>query len=128
MDLGPHFVDRIGRLQHAKRTQLATTYLRFFHGSEPKPHSTCRPNNLGYAKVWYRDGDTYREGISDRRGQMVIPLLSEMLVQDITGNLALIQFERKFLFVPLDQGPYSREDFEEVVGFQYAMPINVAWR
>lgn len=80
------------------------------------------PNNLGYAKVWYRDGDTYREGISDRRGQMVIPLLSEMLVQDITGNLALIQFERKFLFVPLDQGPYSREDFEEVVGFQYAMP------
>lgn len=94
----------------------------------PTPHPSIieygPPNALGYAKISSREGDIYREGIVDPQRRVVVPLLSEMLVEDISGHMALIQFGRKFLFVPLEHGPYTRDDIEEVVGFQYAMPYS----
>ncbi len=38
-----------------------------------------------------------------------------MLVNDIAENRALVQVERKFLFVPLDDGYVSSEDLASVL-------------
>ncbi len=80
------------------------------------------PNDFGYAKISIRDGEDYREGIVDAQGNEVVRPRSSMLVNEITGKLALVQFERKFLFVPVDQGFVSAEDLDRTVGFQYAEP------
>jgi hypothetical protein len=80
------------------------------------------PNDLGFSKINFRRGDDYFEGIVDVQGNEVIQPSSKLLVNDITGNLALVQFERKFLFVPLDNGTLSLEDLASVEGFQYAEP------
>ncbi len=80
------------------------------------------PNEFGYANISIRDGDTYLMGIVDAQGNEVVQPGSSMLVNDITGKLALVQLERKFLFVPLDQGFVSSEDLDSVDGFQYAEP------
>ncbi|MBX3421137.1 MAG: WG repeat-containing protein [Pirellulaceae bacterium] len=79
-------------------------------------------NEYGFAKISTRKGDDYYEGIVDSNGDEVVQLSSRMLVNDITGKLALIQFERKFLFVPLEGGFVSEADLESVNGFQYAEP------
>jgi hypothetical protein len=79
-------------------------------------------NEFGFAKISMRKGDDYYEGIVDANGEAIIPLLSRMLVNDITGKVALVQFERKFLFVPLDVGAISEADLANVNGFQYAEP------
>jgi hypothetical protein len=83
---------------------------------------TDPPNELGYSKIRVRDGDSHQEGIVDSRGQRVVPLLSNLLVNEISGNVALLQVDRKFLFAPLDQGPISAEELATVDGFQYAEP------
>jgi hypothetical protein len=80
------------------------------------------PNELGYSKISIRYGDEYKEGVLDAQQKEVIAPSKEYLVQDITGDMALLQLERKFLFVPLADGPYSDKDFAEVAGFQYATP------
>ncbi len=79
-------------------------------------------SEYGFAKISTRKDDVYYEGIVDANGEAIVPLSSRLLVNDITGKLALIQFERKFLFVPLDGGSYSQDDLENVNGFQYAEP------
>ncbi len=80
------------------------------------------PNELGYCKISIRFGEEYKEGVLDAQQKEVIVPSTEYLVQDITGGRALLQLERKFLFVPLEHGPYSDKDFAEVPGFQYATP------
>ena len=47
-----------------------------------------------------------------------------MLVNDIAGSLALVLFERNFLFVPLDGGTISAKDLESIDGFQSADPYS----
>jgi hypothetical protein len=83
-----------------------------------------KPNELGYAKISIRDGDIYQEGIVDAQGKEVVQPRSHMLVQDITGNLALVGVENKFLFIPLDEGFVSSELIDSVSGFQYAEPYS----
>lgn len=82
------------------------------------------PNELGYCKVSIRKGDEYREGIRGPDGKLVIEPTTQLLVNDISGTLALVQFERKFLFVPLDIGEITKVELEEVNGFQYATPYS----
>jgi hypothetical protein len=80
------------------------------------------PNEFGFSKISIRDEDLYQEGIVDADGKEIIQPRSNMLINDITGKLALVQLERKFLFVPLDDGPIAPEDMDRVKGFQYANP------
>ena len=80
------------------------------------------PNELGFSKMSNRDGDIYQEGIVDAQGNEIIRLRSDLLVNEICSRLALVQLERKFLFVPLDQGSISEDDMDSVNGFQYAEP------
>ncbi len=79
-------------------------------------------NELGFAKITIRERDNYQEGIVDVQGNEVVQPSSSMLVNDITGNLALVQLGGKFLFVPLDQGFVSSVDLDSVNKFQYAEP------
>lgn len=79
-------------------------------------------NEFGFAKITIREGESYQEGIVDAQGNEVVQPGANMLVKDITGNLALVQVERKFLFVPLEDGFVSSEDLASVKGFQYAEP------
>ena len=79
-------------------------------------------NEFGFARITIREGENYQEGIVDAKGNDVVQPGSSMLVNDITGNLALVQFDRKFLFVPLDNGYVSLADLASVEGFQYAEP------
>ncbi len=81
-----------------------------------------QPNDVGFARIRMRDGANHLEGIVDSHRKAIVPPLPNLLVNDITGNMALVQVDRKFLFVPLDEGPFSRDDLESVPGFQYAMP------
>ena len=83
-----------------------------------------KPNESGFAKICIRNGDIYQEGIVDAEGNEVVQPRSRMGVNDITGNLALLLVENKFLFVPLDQGFVSSKDLDEVNGFQYAEPYS----
>ncbi len=89
---------------------------------DPSHVKTESPNEFGYAKISTRKDDVYFEGIVDADGNEIVPLCSRLLVNDITGKLALIQFERKFLFVPLDGGAVTEDDLASVNGFQYAEP------
>ncbi len=82
------------------------------------------PNELGYSKISIRVGDEYKEGVLDAQKKEVIPPSVKYFVEGYTGNMALLQLERKFLFVPLAYGPYSDTDFVEVTGFQYATPYS----
>ncbi len=77
-------------------------------------------NEFGFARITIREGEHSQEGIVDAKGNEVVQPSSSMLVNDITGSLALVQFERKYLFVPLDDGYVSSEDLASVDGFQYA--------
>lgn len=91
--------------------------------SSDSPQVKTEPRNeLGFAKISMRKGEEYFEGIVDANDNQIVPLMSRMLVTDITGNVALVQFERKFLFVPLDGGAVSEDDLASVNGFQYAEP------
>jgi hypothetical protein len=80
-------------------------------------------NEFGYSRISTRIGDSYEEGVVDRQHHEVIQSSKSLLVIDITGKLALVQFERKFLFVPLDRGFVSSYDLGGVIGFQYAEPF-----
>ncbi len=83
-----------------------------------------KPNENGFAKISIRDGDIYQEGIVDANGKEVVQASSKMLVNDITGSLALVRLERKSVFVPLDGGYVSSADLDSIIGFQYAEPYS----
>jgi hypothetical protein len=78
------------------------------------------PNELGFSKISIRDGDIYQEGVVDAVGKVILEPSESYLVMEIQGTKALVQCERKFLFVPLDSGPYAASDLVDVNGFQYA--------
>ncbi|MBU6175329.1 MAG: WG repeat-containing protein [Planctomycetes bacterium] len=80
------------------------------------------PNALGFRRVAVRQDGNYLEGILDKHQRQIVPLLSNLLVHEIEGDLALVQFGTKFLFIPLGDEAVSREELEEVAGFQYATP------
>ena len=81
------------------------------------------PNESGFAKISIRDGDIYQEGIVDANGDEVVQASSKMLVNEITGSLALVRFESKSMFVTLDGGYVSAAHLDSVNGFQYAEPF-----
>lgn len=87
------------------------------------PDTKIEPRNeFGFAKAFYRKDDVYYEGVVDANGDEIVPLSNRLIVNDIAGKLALIQFERKFLFVPLEGGAVTVDDLASVNGFQYAEP------
>ncbi len=108
--------------KNARRSEPLQTSNANMQSFAPSTIRTEPRNERGFAKISTRKDEVYYEGIVDAQGDEVVPLSSRLLVNDITGALALIQFERKFLFVPLDAGSYSEGDFASVVGFQYAQP------
>ena len=80
-------------------------------------------NEQGFAKAARGEGDTYAEGIIDKEGNEVIAPRTDMLVNDITGAVALVQVGREFLFVDLDRGLVDAEQLGTEKGFQYAEPF-----
>jgi hypothetical protein len=81
------------------------------------------PNAEGFAKVAQGNGETYAEGIIDAKGQEIIPPQTSMLVNDITGAMALVQVGREFLFVDLGHGPIDTALLSTEKGYQYAEPF-----
>ena len=93
-------------------------------------------NEFGFAQITIRERDNHQEGIVDAQSNEVVQPSSSMLVNNISGHLALVQLERTFLFVRLDQGFVSTVDLDRLEGFQYAEPyqcglalvsVNDAW-
>ncbi len=80
-------------------------------------------NELGFAKVIVGEGETYAEGIIDVKGNEVIPPRRDMLVNDITDTIALVQVGREWLFVDLGKGPVDTALFATAKGYQYAEPF-----
>jgi WG containing repeat len=93
------------------------------HPWEEKVVKTDEPNEAGFAITRIRDGESYREGIVDKNGAEVLEASEHLLVDDLTGNLAVIRFDRKSLFVTLDEGKVTKADLESVDGFQSANPF-----
>lgn len=81
------------------------------------------PNARGFAKVASGDGETYAEGIIDATGTEIIPPLTSILIDDITGSTALVRNGREHLFVELGNGPVDRNLFATENGYQYAEPF-----
>jgi hypothetical protein len=90
---------------------------------ESKEVKTDEPNEAGFAITRIREGESYREGIVDKNGAEVLEASDHLLVDDLTGNLALIRFDRKTLFVPLGEEKITKADLESVNGFQHAHPF-----
>lgn len=127
----------LGRDLDSKRTEFRRERIRkatkgeeiiqiILEALPPNPPKIAidQPNEKGFAKISIRIGDAYKEGIVDAKGNEVVQASSKMLVDDITGSLALVRFERKSLFVPLDGGYVSSEDLDSVNGFQSAEPYS----
>ncbi len=91
--------------------------------SEPKEVKIDQPNEAGFAIIRVRENGDYKEGVVDANGSEVLQLSSRLLVQDLSGSLALVVTGNKFLFVPLDGGYVSQQDLDSVDGFQYALPF-----
>lgn len=91
--------------------------------SEPKEVKIDQPNEAGFAIIRVRENGDYKEGVVDANGSEVLQLSSRLLVQDLSGSLALVVTGNKFLFVPLDSGYISQQDLDSVNGFQYALPF-----
>ena len=81
------------------------------------------PNARGFAKVASGDGETYAEGIIDETGTEIIPPLTSILIDDITGSTALVRNGREHLFVDLGNGPIDTSLFATTKGYQYAEPF-----
>ncbi|MEO8067840.1 MAG: WG repeat-containing protein [Flavobacteriales bacterium] len=82
------------------------------------------PSTAGFAKVSTRLGEHYAEGIVDGTGKEVIPPRTDILVKDITGARALVQRERDFLFIDLDQPGLDPSLLNTEKGYQYAEPFS----
>ena len=81
------------------------------------------PNARGFAKVASGDGETYAEGIIDETGTEIIPPLTSILIDDITGSTALVRNGREHIFVDLGNGPIDTSLFATTKGYQYAEPF-----
>lgn len=81
------------------------------------------PNELGFAKVTAGEGATHAEGVIDAKGVEIIPPMTSILVDDITGSTALVRTEREHLYVGLENGPVDTSLFATTKGFQYAEPF-----
>ncbi len=122
---GEHTELRRERIRKAVKGEEIIQIIRQAPPASSRKVKIDSPNERGFAKISIRDGDAYQEGIVDAKGNEVVQASSKMLVDDITGSLALVRFERKYLFVPLDGGGYiSSEDLHSVNGFQYAEPYS----
>ena len=104
-------------------SQPANNFNSPMQPSEPKEVKVDPINESGLAIIRVRENGVYQEGVVDSKGNEVLQVSSNYLVQDLTGSLALINCGRKFLFVPLDHGSITAEDIESVNGFQYAQPF-----
>ena len=91
--------------------------------SDTQGSAGATSNEFGYAKKSSSVGDVYQEGIVDKNGRIIVPLSPDLSVKDITGKTAVIQVGPKFLFVPLDKGPFTKKDIDSVDGFDYAEPF-----
>lgn len=80
-------------------------------------------NELGFALVTAGEGATHAEGVVDAKGVEVIPPLTSILIDDITGSVALVRNGREHLFVDLANGPVDTSLFATTKGFQYAEPF-----
>lgn len=80
-------------------------------------------NELGFAKVSFGAGETYAEGIIDAKGVEIIPPLTTIFIDDITGSTALVRNGREHLFVDLGNGPIDTALFATTKGYQYAEPF-----
>ena len=81
------------------------------------------PNAEGFAKVTAGEGGTHAEGIIDAKGVEIIPPLTSILIDDITGSTALVRNGREHLFVDLGNGPIDTALFATTKGYQYAEPF-----
>ena len=81
------------------------------------------PNPEGFAKVSMGSGGSYAEGIIDAKGVEIIPPMTSMLIDDITGSTALVRRGREHLFVDLGNGPVDPDLFATTKGYQYAEPF-----
>ncbi len=80
-------------------------------------------NAEGFARVTAGEGSTHAEGIIDAQGVEVIPPLTSILIDDITGSTALVRSGREHLFVDLGNGPLDTSLFATTKGYQYAEPF-----
>lgn len=81
------------------------------------------PNEEGFAKVSTGTGASFAEGIIDAKGVEIIPPMTSMLIDDITGSTALVRSGRELLFVDLGNGPVDPDLFTTTKGYQYAEPF-----
>jgi hypothetical protein len=102
-------------MSDSSNTQLAM--------SEPKEVKIDQLNEAGLAIIRVRENGDYKDGVVDANGSEVLQLSSKLLVQDLSGSLALVVTGNKFLFVPLDSGYISQQELDDVNGFQYALPF-----
>lgn len=92
--------------------------------SQPMNNRKVYPaNELGFARVTTGEGATHAEGVIDAKGIEIIPPLTSILVDDITGSTALVRTARGHLFVGLENGPVDTSLFATTRGFQYAEPF-----
>lgn len=80
-------------------------------------------NELGFAKVVSGEGGSHAEGVIDAERQEIIPPLTGILIDDITGSTALVRNGREHLFVDLGNGPVDTSMFATTKGYQYAEPF-----
>ncbi len=81
------------------------------------------PNAEGFAKVTAGEGETHAEGVIDAKGVEIIPPMTSILIDDITGATALVRTAREHLFVGLGSGQVDTSLFATTKGFQYAEPF-----
>lgn len=81
------------------------------------------PNAEGFARVTSGEGSTHAEGIIDAQGVEIVPPLTTILIDDITGSTALVRNGREHLFVDLGNGPVDTSLFATTKGYQYAEPF-----
>ena len=81
------------------------------------------PNAEGFAKVTAGEGGSYAEGIIDAKGMEIIPPLTSILIDEITGSTALVRNGREHLFVDLGNGPIDTALLATTKGYQYAEPF-----
>ncbi|MBK8340209.1 MAG: WG repeat-containing protein [Flavobacteriales bacterium] len=80
------------------------------------------PNVEGFARS-SGSGETHAEGIIDAQGVEIIPPLTSILIDDITGSTALVRNGREHLFVDLSNGTIDTNLFATEKGYQYAEPF-----
>lgn len=89
-----------------------------------KYDNVSKPNELGYSIVKVGEGTSYAEGVIDSKGVEIIAPSTQMLINNLSGKRALVQRERDFVFVDLDQGPQNQQKLQSLAKYQYAEPYD----